>query len=69
MGVFFFYYLFVFVIFKYNQFYAIPAILWQLFLKVINNKLFVLVILSVKKRFKNRKLGAFEKDYEKHFGL
>jgi len=27
------------------------------------------VILSVKKRFKNRKLGAFEKDYEKHFGL
>ena len=39
------------------------------FLKVINNKLFVLVFLSVKMRFKNRKLSAFEKDYEKHFGL
>ena len=39
------------------------------FLKVINNKLFVLMILSVKMRFKKRKLGAFEKDYEEHFGL
>ena len=39
------------------------------FLKVINNKLFVLVFLSVKMRFKNRKLGAFEKDYEEYFGL